>query len=418
VNALDASSALSPAAQADSNQLRCLWVTRLVPYPPFVGGDATYSVRMIQSLSAAGADVTVLCHEQGGPSPPRSTGVEWVTVPLRDLAPAKSLFGLRPSIVYRFSTPQIRTALRVLLRDRSWDALLIDNVAMAGTLEPRDQFVRDGRPWIIVYVSHNHEASVRRQLAASAPRGSPRRVALLWDAAKASRVERRLVEMADLVTVNTEHDAELYRRQASDQRFVVLTPGYDGPRLPRRVLDEMTPRRITVLGSYGWVAKQRNLWRFLDAAAEPLRQVGIGIDVVGSGPDRFTERLRLAFPNVAVTGTVDHVQPYLAKSRMGVVAEEIGGGFKHKVLSYVFNRVPVACLTGSVEGAPLVPGESILEFADLASLVEGVIRSIDNFALLNDLQRAAYMACADHFEWADRGRVLAETLRGLRDSRS
>jgi hypothetical protein len=119
-----------------------------------------------------------------------------------------------------------------------------------------------------------------------------------------------------------------------------------------------------------------------------------------------------------VTGPVDRVEPRLAQARMGVVAEEIGGGFKHKVLDYVFNRLPVASLAGSVEGTPLIPGESILEFPDVIRLVEGIIGTVDDFARLNYLQDAAFEACVGRFEWADRGRTLAHMLDGLRSRES
>jgi glycosyltransferase involved in cell wall biosynthesis len=386
--------------------LRCLWVTRLVPYPPFVGGDATYSSRLIESLASAGVEVTVLAHDNGGPPPPLTRGVEWVVVPFRDRGRFRSIFGRMPALVYRFSTPQVRHALGTLLSERSWDALLIDNMAMAGVVDLRD----GDRSTPLVYVSHNHEESIREQLAARTPRRSPKRFALRWDAMKSAPLERSLVDAADLVTVNTSDDADLYRRHAPDQRYLVLTPGYDGSAVVARVIDAETPRRITLLGSYAWIAKQLNLWRFLEAGADRLARAGIGIDVVGSAPDDFADRLRASFPDVTVTGPVDRVEPYLARARMGIVAEEIGGGFKHKVLHYVFNRLPVASLAGSVAGTPLVPGESILEFADMDSLVGGIIGSIDDLTKLNAVQEAAFSATDGQFGWAERGMALAESL--------
>lgn len=393
--------------------LRCLWVTRLVPYPPFIGGDATYSARLIESLVMAGVELTVLCHDNGV-MPPTVGGVGWVLVPYQERGRARSLFGRRPALVHRFSTPQIRDALDALLRKRSWDALLIDNIAVAGALHMRRRARGCDRPTRLVYVSHNHEETIRKQLAATATRRSPKHIALRWDAAKTAAIERALVDAADLVTVNTEHDADLYRQHARDQRYLVLTPGYDGPGVGGRLIEAETPRRITLLGSYAWVAKQLNLWRFLDAGAESLARAGIGIDIVGWTPDAFAGRLRASFPGVEVTGPVDRVEPYLARARMGIVAEEVGGGFKHKVLHYVFNRLPVASLAGSVAGTPLVAGESMLEYPDIRGLVEGVIETIDDLARLNELQEAALLACNGKFEWADRGSALAERLWVLR----
>jgi polysaccharide biosynthesis protein PslH len=396
--------------------LRCLWVTRFVPYPPFLGGDAAYTAGLIEALIRTGVEVTVLCNDNGGTLPRDAAAAEWVIVPFNGRGRTRSLFGRMPSVIYRFSTPQIQKALRTLLRKRHWDAVLIDNVAMTGALGLDHDAWAKVHAKLLVYVSHNHEEAIRKRLASSAPRRSLKRFALRLDAAKAVSIEHRLIGAADLVTVITHSDAELYRAYAPDKRYLVLTPGYDRPRVRSRVIDEQIPRRVVLLGSYGWFAKQLNLWRFLEVSAGPFAIAGIGIDIVGWTPDNFAARLRTSFKNVLVTGSVDRVEPFLARARMGIVAEDIGGGFKLKVLDYVFNRVPVLSLVGSVAGTPLVAGESILEFADLSRLVDGVISTIDDLARLNAVQAAAFDACEGRFAWADRGRALAEAVTDLRTS--
>jgi polysaccharide biosynthesis protein PslH len=394
-------------------KLRCLWVTRLVPYPPFVGGDATYSAQLIESLASAGVEVTVLSHDSGG-QPPETTGVEWVVLPFRDRGRVRSVFGRTPAIVRRFSTPQMRSSLHMLLRERPWDAVVIDGLAMSGVIDPsRRYWSSEGAP-VLVYVALNHEESVRRQLSARCPRRSPKYLALRWDASRTASIERGLVDAAGLVTVITDADADLFRQRVPDQQYLVLTPGHDGPTLGSRSIDERTPRRVVLLGSYAWIAKQLNLWRFLSAGAVPLTRAGIGIDIVGWMPDDFAVRLRAAFPDVTLVGRVDRVEPYLAQARMGIVAEEIGGGFKLKVLDYVFNRLPVASLAGSVAGTALEAGSSILEFPDLSRLIEGIVETIDDFSRLNAVQEAAWLACDGEFAWADRGRALVTTLAALR----
>jgi polysaccharide biosynthesis protein PslH len=399
--------------------VRCIWITRLVPYPPFQGGDAIYSARLIESLAAEGVEVTVLCHDQGGGPPPEIPGVRWVVVPMRDRRRIFSLASRDPALVFRFSTPNLTSALEGLLSETTWDAVLVDNIAVAGTVRRWFADRRRPRPAMLVHVSHNHEETIRRQLADLTPWRSPKRFALRLDAQKSASVERRLVKMSDLVTTNTTVDTDLFRERTPEQRYLVLTPAYDRSRVEQRSINAQTPRRVVVLGSYGWVAKQLNLWRFLKAAAKPLARAGIGIDVVGWAPDDVVAKFREAFPTVAVSGSVETVSPYLTDARIGIVAEEIGGGFKHKVLDYVFNRVPVAALAGSVAGVPLEPGVSMLEYADMTSLVDGIIDTIDDVERLDGIQDTAFKACDGRFEWIDRGRALANALAsGVAESRT
>lgn len=392
--------------------LRCLWVTRFPPFPPFYGGDALYSGGLVTSLVAGGASVTVLCHENGARIPMDTPNLTWVAVPFRDPGSARSLFGHRPAIAYRFSTPEILARFSTLVHEESWDAIVVDGLAMGEAVS--QQAERDHRPHgtTKIYVAHNHESSLRRQLADKAPSLSPTRLALRLDAAKTRSYENELLSNVDLVTVTTDRDARLFKGQRAEVRTLTLSPGYDGSTVHRRTIDGQTPRRIVILGSYAWVAKQFNILRFLRAAAGPLAAAGIGIDVVGSIPREFATRIRGEFPSAIVTGVVNDASSYLRSARIGVIAEEIGGGFKLKALDYVFNRVPVAALVSSTAGLPLQAGVSVFEFADTGQMVEGILNSIDDFPSLNAMHEAAFLACEDRFQWEDRGRLLSAALRG------
>ena len=400
---------------------RCLWLTRLVPYPPCYGGDFIYSAHLIEVLAAAGAQVTVLCHANGGRPPAvscRRPVIEWLVVSSAARPAWLSLTGLRPSIAHRFSCAATQRQLDELLADRSWDAVLIDHIGMGWAQSGfESRFAADSRRPALVYVSHNHEESVRHQVSANY-RGNPlKSLALRIDTAKVGPLERRLVDAADLVTVNTPEDEALFRERVSGKAFLLLTPGYDGPQLPARDMTADLPRRAAIVGSFGWLGKQMNLDAFLEIAAPRFRRAGAEIEVLGVMPPEYARSVRARFPSVHVSGPIDDIAPRLAETRIGIVSEGIGGGFKHKVLQYVFSRVPVAALAESVAGTPLVPGESILEFPDVPSLVDGVLTALDDLPLLDRLQGAAFVACVDQFDWADRGRRLATAISGITNGR-
>ena len=113
------------------------------------------------------------------------------------------------------------------------------------------------------------------------------------------------------------------------------------------------------------------------------------------------------------TGTVEHVEEFISDARIAVLPERIGGGFKLKLLEYVFNRIPVLGLRGSVAGTPLRDDSSVLLFSNQTELARGVTRMIDNLGRLNQLQNAAYAACRNAFDWASRGKRLVTALESL-----
>src|SRR5205085_3085674 len=107
-----------------------------------------------------------------------------------------------------------------------------------------------------------------------------------------------------------------------------------------RSIDASTPRRVVLVGSYRWVAKQHNLRALAAAADEAFTRHGIVLDVVGDAP----AELRAALAGcraVRLHGFADALAPFMADARMALVPEAIGGGFKLKLLDYVFHRVPV-----------------------------------------------------------------------------
>jgi hypothetical protein len=110
-------------------------------------------------------------------------------------------------------------------------------------------------------------------------------------------------------------------------------------------------------------------------------------------------------------GFVDDLGKFFTSRRMGLVVEETGGGFKLKTLDYIFNRVPIAAIRGSMAGLPLTEGSHYLCFETMRELANGVVAVIDDIERLNSLQQAAYEKCEGGFNWSDRGRILFDAIQ-------
>jgi glycosyltransferase involved in cell wall biosynthesis len=226
------------------------------------------------------------------------------------------------------------------------------------------------------------------------------------DAAKADRLEKRLVRHFNVLSVIT---AEDLRSFGSSGNAVLLTPGYTGPRVGCRKIDAATPRRALILGNAVWLAKQMNLIEFITAADQLFYQQEIELWVVGNVPDRLQANNRLRATRFL--GFVEDLEPVFRSVRIGIIAERTGGGFKLKTLDYIFNRVPMATIAGGIAGLPLRPGLDYLSFETMRELAQGVAAAIDEIERLNSLQRAAYKKCENAFDWSDRGRSLFDAIQ-------
>lgn len=380
---------------------------------PRHNGQYVYSGGLIDSVAAAGGEVEVLGLARPDAAAATAAHCPDVVWWLPEDTPHSrwgSLASTLPNIAYRCRTLGMRRMLDKLLRRDGWDGIVFDGISAGWALPAvlNHYAGRATRPRL-VYVSHNHEGSLRSQIAESQPLFLKRQAVRL-DALKVSRLEREIVNSVDVVTAITPEDLTLYRRDRADKEMTVLTPGYCGRRLPRRQLTADLPRRAVIVGSFDWIAKRMNLEEFV-ATADPLfAEAGVELQAVGSAEEPFLERLRQQSRACRFTGTVPDIDPFLDQARIAIVPERSGGGFKLKVLEYVFNRVPVFALAGSFAGVPLRHNESTMLFPDHAALAHGVVEAIDDLERLNRMQDRAYAACADRFDWSSRGRQILETI--------
>ena len=380
---------------------------------PRHNGQYVYSGGLIDSVAAAGGDVEVLGLgrlDSTRASGARSRHVVWWLPADKPHTHWASLASTLPNVAYRCRTTGMRHMLDKLLRRDAWDGIVFDGIS-AGWALPAVLAHYAGRPERprLIYVSHNHEGSLRSQIAESQPLFLKRQ-AVRFDALKVSRLERDMVDAVDCVTAITNEDLVLYREQSHDKPMEVLTPGYCGRRVNERRISPSLPRRAVIVGSFDWIAKRMNLAEFV-AVADPLfADAGAELQVVGSGGEAFIEQLRQQSQATSFTGTVTDVAPYLDQARIAIVPERSGGGFKLKVLEYVFNRVPVFALAGSFAGVPLRHNESAMVYSDHAALAHGVLEAIDDVDRLNRLQERAYAVCANRFDWSSRGRQIVSAI--------
>jgi polysaccharide biosynthesis protein PslH len=396
------------------SRVRCLWLTRVDPMHPDAG-DLSYSFHLLKSLGRAGAIITVLTAARAETLSPRPTAdsLEWILLPTRGRSALGSLFGRLPNVAARYRTGAFRRALQLQLA-REWDAIIIDHLGMGWAWPWVCDYQRRRNPSLIsVFIAHQCEADVRSSMARDF-RGNPlRKIGLRVDAFKAGLLEREIVRNSTLFSVITPDDRHSF---GNLPKSVLLTPGYTGTRVASRTINSRTPRRALIFGSARWLAKQMNLIDFITAADQLFWRNQIELWVVGKVSDRVLNgRHHRA---TRFLGFVDDPEPIFQDVRIGIVPERTGGGFKLKSLDYIFNRVPMAAIRGSVAGLPLTDDQEYLSFASIDELAQGVTAVIDDLERLNQLQEAAFAKCRAVFDWSERGSTLLAAIQAVESRQS
>jgi polysaccharide biosynthesis protein PslH len=393
--------------------MNCLWLTLADP-DPADNGQYLYSAGLIRGLAGLGVTLHVAGLQRPGSTHAhgeREGSTTWHLAEHKPRSRWAALGSTLPHLASRTKTISLRRIIDALYERRNWDLIAFDSIApgwaLAGAVEVRQ---REHKP-VIAYVSHNHEETVGRRQAADEKKPLKKTVKSL-DALKITRLERKLVQEADLVTSNTLEDRDRFQALAPGKPVLFLPPAYGGQCVAARTISAAVPRRAIIVGSFDWQPKRLSLEHFLDIADRAFAAAGVGLDVVGNVPADFLDRLRQRFPNTRFTGRVPDIVPYMADARVALVPDHLGG-FKLKGLDYVFNRLPIIGIDGSVPGMPLDNGNSILLCADHAALVSTVLAVIDDFDRLNDIQDRAYTASLNRFDAPNLCRQLLDGVAAV-----
>jgi glycosyltransferase involved in cell wall biosynthesis len=398
-----------------NRKLRGLWIARQLPFP-LDSGDKVYSAYLSRAVADAGADLTMLGMAPEAPTnAPCDWPIHWVIVPGRPRSKLRSLCHVMPLVAAAHATVAYRSAVSRLLNE-AWDFVVFDQYGMGWALaEFRKSSQTTGTAPVIVHVAHDHESSLSAALYRQFRGSWLKRIVLWQNHLKTRALERKVALGSDLIASITENDAALFAIDAPRSSIVVIKPGYCGTRSSRSVITQQVPRHVVMVGSFHWVAKQENLRQFI-AVADPLfAQHGIEMHIIGQVPERFATEIRRTVRATFMHGFVENIQSHFEQARIAIVPEAIGGGFKLKILDYIFGGVPVATLTAAAAGLGPELRSAMLCCNDIFSLANSVCALMDDLNELNRMRAEALAKAETLFRWEDRGRALIEAIMATRE---
>jgi glycosyltransferase involved in cell wall biosynthesis len=399
-------------ANVTGGEMRCLWLTLCDPDPQ-TNGQFLYSGGLIRALAAAGAHVTALGLSRSGRSENRDEGnLQWQFGKEQRRPPWRKLASRLPSAALKTCTPDLAVALRTHLSRPGWDAIVLDSINVGWALPYAIAYRQRFPATLVIYIAQNEETSAAMATALS--HRNIRRLALLVDAGKTWSLQGALVKSADLVCANSPDDCEALKRHARGREVHFIPPGYPGIGVGRRLIDSNVPRRAIVVGSFDWGPKRLGVEAFLPEAASHFTKAGVELQLVGRTAPEYVQSLRRRYPSVDVVGEVPDVLPYLARARIAVVPD-ILGGFKLKTLDYIFSRTPIFAMEKAVPGLPLCDGVGLRLFESHRRLAEGIVAYIDDFEALNVQQDIALRSSQQRFNWDFVGKQLLSLMLGRQE---
>jgi glycosyltransferase involved in cell wall biosynthesis len=229
--------------------------------------------------------------------------------------------------------------------------------------------------------------------------------------------EIRLCRKFALVVTTTERDRDLFRQDLPGQPMVVIQNGA-GYSFFEDVAVQAEPNTMTFTGLFTHLPNSEGILHFLNEIFPLVLKEIPSAKVYVVGKDPTPRILAKAANNVVVTGFVDDVRPYMARSQVFIIPLLAGGGIRGKALEAMAMKCPIVTTTIGVEGIHLSHQESAL-FADTPELfARAIVQMMRDPVLRHRLAERAHTIARERYDWAAKGRELHAALRAVSDVKS
>lgn len=259
---------------------------------------------------------------------------------------------------------------------------------------------------------HDSLALLYRQNAAQESRFRAR-LALRLEQWALARWERSLGSVCDVVVVNSAVDEAFLRSMAPRLPTLTITNGVDTAYFARGHAPVHPPRLVfTGVMDYG---PNEDAVRYFCSAIFPTIRTSFPeaqFWAVGANPPATLLGLA-AGSDIAITGTVKDIRPYLREAAVFVCPLRYGTGIKNKLLSAMAVGTPIVCTSVATRGIDVRPEEHLLVADTPPEFSRQVCRVLADPGLARRLAQAAHERVLERYSWASHGRRLEDVVRTL-----
>jgi polysaccharide biosynthesis protein PslH len=305
---------------------------------------------------------------------------------------AMRAFSLTPYNIAKYCRPQVRNALRALLREESYDVILCDFLFSAGVI-PWDW------PCAKVVFMHNVETMIWKRHYEVARHPLWKLVSWReWQTMK--RAERRYLQKADHVLAVSEADKMEFLDFLDPAKLSIVPTAVDSEYFrPSPELE--TTASIVFTGSMDWLPNEDGIFYFVKEILPLVRErvPDVSVSIVGRNPTRRLLALADRESGIEITGWVEDVRPFVAKAAVSIVPLRIAGGTRIKIYEAMAMAKPVVSTSVGAEGLPVTHGQNILLADNPADFAEAVVSLLLDAAWRKQLGCAARTFVSETYSW-------------------
>ena len=228
-----------------------------------------------------------------------------------------------------------------------------------------------------------------------------------WEAQQLRRYELAALRHFDAALVCSDEDGAITQAQNSQIRVATIANGADTTFFtPQRQPD--TRPTILLLGTMHYYPNVDSVHYFFETIYPALRQAqpDLQVLIVGHQPPPAIQALA-ELPGVTVTGSVDDVRPYMARSWLLAVPLRLGGGTRLKIAEAMAAGLPVVSTTVGAQGLNVTHDQDLLLADTPAAFVTTTLRLLNDDSLQRRLGEAGRKLVESSYSWQALGQQFA-----------
>jgi glycosyltransferase involved in cell wall biosynthesis len=295
-----------------------------------------------------------------------------------------------PVDLWKWRVGHVRDAVSRLLRERPFEAVIVDFLFADANLARRDVPV--------LFFSHNVEYLIWKRLA-DIERRPWRKAILEVEWRKMRRAEARCVRRADATVAVSDADRSLFRADVPDADIDVVPTGVDTSYFAPQGAPEIAGR-LVFSGSMDWYPNEDAIAYFAERILPRLRRQrpDVTLTVVGRNPGPALREIA-GRAGITVTGTVDDVRPFIDEAAVYVVPLRVGGGTRLKILEALAMAKPVVSTTVGAEGLALVSGRHYVAADGDDAFSNTVLALLDDADARHRLGQSGRQLAVEEHSW-------------------
>ena len=298
-----------------------------------------------------------------------------------------------PYAIRKYKSEQMTKAITEATSKDHFDVVICDFLAPAVNL-PRDLETP------VVLFQHNVEASIW-QRHYEVQKNAVKKRYLYWQWRKMQRFERDACRRVDCVIAVSEADAEMMQRDYGLAKVYDIPTGVDIDFFKPMNSAPARPNSLVFTGSMDWLPNEDAMQYFINDVMPLVRKTipDLRLTIVGRSPYPSLVELAQRDSNIAVTGRVDDVRPYMEEATAFIVPIRIGGGTRLKIYEAMAMEKPVISTTVGAEGLNVNDGEELLLADTPEDFAKAAVRVLQEPAFARQLGMKGAQRVREHYGW-------------------